>query len=146
MENYKNDIIRKIFEIFDKLEINPEDFVKHLDEDDYIDQDAFKRAFFKYLIYRAHLGKYIEEESSEDSESSESEDSEDYTGGGKIDCDEVFRRTIVYAISKNVDKYNDIVEKLVAGLDEEFGDDSESSGKISGGSEMINKLCFYWFM
>ena len=149
MENYNNDIIRKIFMVFDKLDINPEDFLKHIDEDDYTDSDEFKQEFFKYLLYKAHLTKYIsgfEDNSEDNSDNSFIDDyPDDYfeDGGQKYDCDEVFKKKIIYAIAINPEKYNNIVDQLSEKLEDEFRDEN---GKFIGGADdkLIDKLKFYW--
>lgn len=139
MEKYKNDVIRKLFNIFDKLEINPEDFVKHLDEDDYIDPNDFKRAFFEYLINRAHLGKYIEE-----SKDLDDFDIDKYDGGQMINCDDLFKKTIIYAIAKNPEKYNYIVETFTDNIKQAFADDEHFTGGAN--DKLVDKLYFYWSM
>lgn len=152
MENYNNDIIRKIFIVFDKLDINPEDFIKHIDEDDYTDPDEFKQEFFKYLLYKAHLTKYIKNNSDNSDDTDDINDSsfindypDDYfeDGGQKNNCDEVFKKNIVYAIAVNQEKYNNIIDQLSENLENEFRDDN---GKFIGGTDdkLIDKLKFYW--
>lgn len=145
MEKYDNDVIRKLYDIFVKLDINPEDFIKHVDEDDYVDKETFVRVFFEYLLYRAHLEDYV---TVEFRESESSEDSLQDDGGnliGKDTCDDVFENYIVYAISKVKDKFNEVVQKFLGGVEEAFADED---GKLTGGAEkrMIDQLYFYCLM
>lgn len=165
MENYNNDIIRKLFEVFSKLDIDPEDFIKHIDEDDYVDKETFIRVFFEYILYRAHLDEYVDvifKERSEQSEEAENSEEAEVVivsdgdghisikddGGnlfGKVDVDTVFANEMIYAISKDIIKFNDVIVRFIGGVEEAFSNDE---GKLTGGAEkrLIDQLYFYTLM
>lgn len=162
MENYNNDIIRKLFDIFSKLDINPEDFIKHIDEDDYVDKEEFVKVFFEYILYRAHLDEYVDvvfKERSEDAEDAEDADVVIVSDGdghisikddggklfGKDDVDEIFKDKMIYAISKDILKFNDAIVHFIGGVEEAFSNDE---GKLTGGAEkrLIDQLYFYTLM